>query len=584
MSALYFYTDETSRDILLEDQQKIILIGGDFGHGNFGDVLQHITSVNIAKASKRFATVSIMAANAIGFKEFPEWARRSYGTDAIIFVADYPLILDEASPVLVPLGDIRNLSAVHLYGGGFLNDMWGDFVLGVTEYFLNLAPHATYLVSGQQITHPYQSRVAKHIEAFKPALFGVRDELSRQWLRDSGFDPLYSFDDATEALIDLEKKLPLQRGSGLLMHLNASDYTGRGTGLRSLHNDLMQLSTHMGTSSKVTLFQAFRDTRHEVNDSLETLKQLDFQFPFNDLRLVGLASLAYGNTTSSVIEPIQGEIGYSCSYHVALLLQLAGIPCWLRSNNPFYDQKSRALQVTQDIGSFLREPLLADHRSNLERRAEWRIAFDKALEGVADARQVSRITPSEGGPAPWPFFFKGRPTVDEKLNSIQEQNRQLVEQLEGLSAQLTEVGREAHAQRQRAEAIEERLHHPENDNQQLVERLEGVNMQLTKVGHEAHTQRQRAEAAEEQLHHFENGNQQLVEQLAEQLSQMVQSRSWRLTRPLRAAARFIAQGHFDSRGQIGLYGAAQRIGWRLPIPAGLRRKIGSLLTKFRRKD
>ena len=578
MSPIYLYTDEASRDVLLDDQQKIILIGGDFGYGNFGDVLQHINSVNIARKSKRFSTVSVMAANAIGFKEFPEWAMQSYGTDAIIFVADYPLILDEASPALVPLGEIRNLSAVHLYGGGFLNDMWGNFVLGVTEYFLSLAPHATYLVSGQQITHPYQSRVAKHIEAYKPTLFGVRDGLSRQWLRDAGFDPLYSFDDATEALIDLTEKLPLQRGSGLLMHINASDYTGRGTGVRSLHHDLIQLSARTGKTSKVTLFQAFRDVRHEVNDSLETLKQLDFQFPFSDLRLVGIAALAYGDKTHNVIEPIQGEIGYSCSYHVAMWLQLAGIPCWLRSSNPFYDQKSRALQVTQDLESFLDEPRLADHRSNLERRAQWRAAFDKALESADEVRQVSRITPSEGGTAPWPFFFKGRPTVDEKLNSAQEQNRQLVERLEGLSTQLTEVGHEAHAQRQRADAAEDRLQRAESDNRQLVERLAGLSAQLTEVGHEAHAQRQRADAAEERLQRAESDNRQLVERF----DQMVQSRSWRLTRPLRAAARFVAHGHFDSRGQIGLYGVTQRIGRRLPIPAGLRKKIGSLLAEFRR--
>ena len=182
MNPIYLYTDAASRDVLLNDQQKIILIGGDFGYGNFGDVMQHVNSVNIANKSKRFSTVSVMSANAIGFKEFPVWARQSYGTDAIVFVADYPLILDETSPELVPLCEIRNLSVIHLYGGGFLNNIWGDYVLGVAEYFLNLAPHVKYLVSGQQITHPYQFRVASHVAMYQPALFGVRDGLSRQLL------------------------------------------------------------------------------------------------------------------------------------------------------------------------------------------------------------------------------------------------------------------------------------------------------------------------------------------------------------------------------------------------------------------
>ena len=544
MSPIYLYTNEASRNTLLDDSQKIILIGGDFGYGNFGDVLQHINSLNIARKSKRFSTVSVMAANAIGFKEFPEWAKQRYGTDAIIFVADYPLILAEDSPALVPLGEIRNLSVVHLYGGGFLNNMWGDFVLNVTEYFLNLTPESTYLASGQQITHPYQTRVAQHVEAYKPALFGVRDELSRQWLSDAGFNPQYSFDDATEALIGLTEKLQLKRGAGLLMHINGSDYTGRGKGLKGLEKDLKQLSGHTGKTSTITLLQAFRDSRHEVNDSLETLKQLDFKFPFSDIRLIGLAALAYGDDSQSVLEPIQGDIGYSCSYHVALWLQLAGIPCWLRSNNPFYDQKSSALQVTQGLESFLDEPLLADHRINLEKRAQWRAAFDKALESAPEVRQIINITPCEGGPTPWPFFFKGRPSVDERLISAQEHNRNLVEQLERLSTQQTEVSHEAHTQRKRTEAAEERARHTEITNRELVVR---------------------------------------IDQMGERCNQIFQSRSWRLTRPLRALARFVAHGRFDSKGQIGLFGAALRIGRSLRILPIMRTGLGTLLEKFRRQ-
>ena len=408
MNPIYLYTDATSRDVLLNDQQKIILIGGDFGYGNFGDVVQHVNSVNIANKSKRFSTVSVMSANAIGFKAFPVWARQSYGTDAIVFVADYPLILDETSPELVPLCEIRNLSVIHLYGGGFLNNMWGDYVLGVAEYFLNLAPHVKYLVSGQQITHPYQSRVATHVAMYQPALFGVRDGLSRQLLSDAGFDPLFSFDDATEALIELTEKLPLVRGSGLLMHINASDYTARSTGVQSLSNDLSQLSAHLGKSPRVTLFQAFRDTRYEVNDSLETVKRLDFLFPFRDIRLVGLAAMAYGDQAQSVLEPIQGDFGYSCSYHVALWLQLAGIPCWLRCDNPFYNQKAKALQIIQDIESFLEEPHLANHHSNLEKRAQWQAAFDKELKMLLRCKKLVALHLVNVDPPLGPFSSKAR--------------------------------------------------------------------------------------------------------------------------------------------------------------------------------
>ncbi|VVN35076.1 hypothetical protein [Pseudomonas fluorescens] len=580
MSHFYLYTDEVSRDVLLGAQQKIILIGGDFGYSNFGDVLQHVNSLNFARKSKRFSTVSVMAASAIGSKEFPEWASQSYATDAIIYIADYPLILDEASPTLVPLGEIRNLSIVHLYGGGFLNAMWGDFVLGVTEYFLNLAPHARYVVSGQQITPPYQSRVARHIEAFKPALFGVRDELSSQCLNDAGFAPQFSFDDATETLVSLAKKLPMERGAGLLMHLNVSDYTANDSSIKGLRSDLKRLSTISDAQAEVTLFQAFRDSRQEVVDSREALKYLDIHFPFNDVRMLDLAALAYGEDCRQITRPIRGELGYSCSYHVTLWLQLAGIPCWLRSSNPFYDQKSKALQVTQDLESFLKAPRLADHRSNLDRRAQWLDAFEKVIESTPEVRQVCKIAQPEGGPAPWPFFFKGSPTLEEKLDQankdsrdsrlraeaaegklhqLHEQNLALNERIQKLSAHLTEVGNEAHTQRQRAEI--------------LNERIQKLSAHLTEVGNEAHTQRQRAEMAEERLLHSISDNQQPVEQDSRGLS-----------RPMRALVRYFEHGHFDAKGHVGLYALAQKIGRRLPIPVGLRSRVGRLLTQLRRKE
>lgn len=465
MKHCYLYADEASQTVLLNEQQKIILIGSDFGYGNFGDIIQHVNSVNIAKQAG-FCTVSVMAANAIGFKSFPAWARGTYETDAIIFIADYPLVLDENAPHLKPVREIHNIAVIQLYGGGFLNEMWGDYVLSISEYFLKLSPSASYLFSGQQITAPYHLKVIEHIKEFKPTLFGVRDDLSGQLLCEAGFKPDFSFDDATEGLINLSTSLPLSRGEGLLMHLNISDYTGRFSNFDSFHQDLTQLSLYARKTSSLTLFQAFRDRRHEVNDSLESIKQLDVLFPFNDFRLINLAGLSLNkNEKTTLFAPIQGSMGFSCSYHVALWLQLTGIPCWLWSNNPFYDQKMKALQVTQSLEDFLKEPLLADHQTNLERRSQWRTFLHETLLRTPQVKNVVKPLSLAEGPAPWPFFYKGKPTIEDKLrnasNTIQIQNGQI----EGLNGQLTELGHEIHT---------------------LYDRIEGLNSQLTELGHEIH--------------------------------------------------------------------------------------------------
>lgn len=525
MSPIYIYADAASRNILSSDRQKIVCIGGDFGYGNFGDVLQHVNSLKAAKKTKRFATVSFMAANAIGFKEFPACTRNNYGADAIVFVSDYPLVFDDSSPHLELIDVIHNIAAIHLYGGGFLNNMWGDYVLGITEHLLRLARGATYVVSGQQVTAPYQRRVLEHINEFKPTFFGVRDELSQQLLRDVGFDADISFDDATEALLDLTQTLPLQRGKGLLMHVNASDYTAHdGFGLG---DELEMLKLSRWGGSEVALFQAFRDPRHEVCDARETIKKLDVAFPFSDLRLIELASLVYGGKPGDLTRPIIGDIGYSCSYHVALWLQLSGIPCWLRSSNPFYDQKSRALQVTQELDSFLAEPRLADHRSNLERRAAWNEKLHSFMLQIPEVFNTCTFTDDGKGPAPWPFFYKGRLTLQEKLLEKEKPDRWQGDSAEG-SRRDTSMAR--------------------GNFEQLHGRVEALTGQLTEVGNEAHRQRDRAEGSERDLGIARCELDLLhrrVEALTGHLASIHDSKSWRLTRGLRVLGRLF-------RGEFGL--------------------------------
>ena len=563
LSALYLYADEVSREVLRGDLDKVILLGGDFGYGNFGDIMQHANGLRIVKDAKRFATVSILAANAIGFKDFPTWARKSYGADAIIYVSDYPLILDGDSPGLNLLVEVNHVAAIYMYGGGFLNSKWGDFVLGVAEYFLRLMPNAEYLVSGQQVTHPYQLRVAQHIRSFKPTLFGVRDEMSYQWLQASGADALFSFDDATEPLVDLASELRVQPGPGVLLHLNSSGYSASEAASHAIADDMARLRRSAWGQSECTIFQAFRDPRHEVHDSRETVKKLDQSFPFYDLRTIELAQLAYPGLPQALERPIVGNMAYSCSYHVALWLQLAGIPCWLRSENLFYSQKSKALQVNQSLEDFLEAPSLADHRVNLERRQIWLHTLRMKLDELPAQRGICRIPQKESGPLSWPFFYKGRPSIDERLadeerraglarDHAQSEIGMLNERIEALSTHITEVGRELHQQRMRAEAVTLARDHAQSEVSLLGERVEALSALITEVGNELHQHRERAEVA------VRNWNTAQLE-----LERLTTSRSWKITMPLRALMRYVRYGHFDTHGLIGLRELIRRVVGRI---------------------
>jgi hypothetical protein len=578
MSNIYLYTDESSLHILSDQEQKIVLIGGDFGYGNFGDVLQHLSAIRIVNETGRYAVISVIAANAISFPGFPEWAKTVYGVDSIIYVADNPLILDEHSPKLKAVREIRNLSAVYLYGGGFLNNMWGDYVLSVVSYFLRIKPGINYVVSGQQVTAPFQGNVVKHVTEFAPKLFGVRDEISLQQLREAGMDCHFSFDDATETLIDLTKQARLQRGKGLLLHLNSSDYTANIALQRGIGYEMSILNASPSAVCGVTLFQAFRDARQDVIDSTETIKKLDTQFPFYDLRVIDLLGLIYKRKDAHTNLEIIGDFGYSCSYHVTLWLQLSGIPCWLRSSNLYYDQKARALQVVQGLEEFMKEPQLADHRNNLDRRAEWRSLLLQELSNLSEMCNICKLPNTTCGPAPWPFFFKGTPTYQEKLSDInreayQERERadtaeqkyaearteiqKYAKQIDGLTSLLNQAEFNVQQQRERADAAEQIFAEAKNEIDNLSGRIEALSAQLTEVGYEAHKRRTRIDELTVQLTKVNNEVQQQRKHAKEnlhrlnstelKLADIYRSRSWRLTIPLRKLPRFMKSLPFRSR-------------------------------------
>jgi hypothetical protein len=527
MSNIFLYADESSQKVLAGESQKIISIGSDFGYGNFGDVLQHINALRAIKSSGRHDTISVLAANAISSQSFPSFVPSAYKTDAVVFVADYPLVLSGSDPKLNLVGEIRNVAGLCLYGGGFLNAMWGNFVLTVVEYFLHRVKSINYWVSGQQITSPFETRVVEHIKAFRPKLFGVRDEVSAQLLLDQGFASDFSFDDSTEALAGLAYRLSIRRGQGLALHLNSSDYTANTSLEIGLGRELASVAGHGAANHEVTVFQAFRDIRQDVFDTSETIKRLDYLFPFHNHRTIDLVGLLFSQSAGKDTITLDLEFGYSCSYHVALLLQLAGIPCWLRSSNTFYDQKSRALQVTQGLEEFLGSPKLADHSFNLERRLAWNEKLHLHLQGIEPVANCLRFEKIEDGPAPWSFYYKGRPTLQERLSEAEKANQW---------------------HRERAEGAERDLGLVRGENAELHGRVEALSAQLTEIGDEAHRQRERAEGAERDLGLIRGEDAELhgrVEALSTQLSAILASRSWRLTRGLRVLGRLF-------RGEFGL--------------------------------
>ncbi|MCK9247074.1 MAG: hypothetical protein M0P11_09015 [Anaerolineaceae bacterium] len=559
MNNFYLYADKESLEVLSSASPKIIAVGGDFGYGNFGDILQHIgTLKSIQKNGLKVA--SVMTSSAISHKDFPSWARLAYQTDAILFISDYPLLLSKEDPEITLVLEIRGIAGITLYGGGFLNEKWGNHALSVVEHFLRRTNNIPYWVSGQQITKPFEKRVIEHINEFKPSLFAVRDEQSLHALSNIGFEADYSFDDATEELLKLCGRIPARRGDGLFIHLNSSDYTANASLQDGLGSELARLAGNGRGHRNVTVFQAFRDTRIDVFDTMETIKQLDHLFPFSDVRLIQLVNLLFDRSAVALEQLLEANFGYSCSYHVTLWLQLAGIPCWLRSSNPFYDQKSRALQVSQSLDEFIRSPRLADHGLNLERRAAWNEKFQRHLSSIEPVDNFIRFQEPADGPAPWPFFYEGKPSLQEKLDDaieVQTWHRERAEaaekqlaalniRVDTLSTELANASQAGQAERERADAAE-------RARGELEGRVLALTVRLTEVGNLVHNQRAQLDVVEYETHAHAQANQELQRQVVElqgqlqaltsQLHQILRTWSWRITRGFRGVAR-VLRGDF----------------------------------------
>ncbi|WP_143750062.1 hypothetical protein [Caballeronia ptereochthonis] len=543
-----------------------------------------MNSISFHQEMGRYRCIIVMTVDAMGDSGFPEFVRQAYKADGVLFVSPAPLDLADSGVGLQPVRTIRNVGAMHLYGGGFLNDKWGDFVLGVTEHLLQVLQPSVYVASGEQVTTPFEKRVVDHIRTYRPSLFGVRDELSRKWLTEAGYEPSFSFDDATEALHTLTANLPLRRGPGLFVHLNVSGYTANAPDRTGIPRELQTLQSRLGPGAPLTLLQAYSDRRLEVFDSRESIKELERAFPFNDYRTLELAQLAY-QSWPALSEPVVGEIAYSCSYHVALWLQLAGIPCWLRGSNLFYQQKRAALQVDQDFDSFIREPKLVDHSTNLERRGAW---LEKLRSVMKDAPSFQRSfdLPLPEVPQSSHWRFKGN-----RMRQWQEQAQWSHQHIATLTSRVAELDTFGQSEHRRADELNAELQNTQQTMQEERERFEqalqtekvrvdelsaeaersrgqifALTAKVTDLGSKVRTERQHLDEARDEVSRYYaqtrtltstlEAEQRRVTALTQQVAsieeltqranraqalsdQITHSRTWRWTKPLRFGARVL---------------------------------------------
>jgi hypothetical protein len=354
---------------------SVILIGGSLGYPNFGDILQLKGAIKWHKEKTLLEPIVVFQLQSIRDCQFLEQVRQWFNVTAVLFFSQGKIDPRDVEGLgLAPIAAGFQIPYLHLYGGGFLNNWWGQNILALVELMHALFGVAHYVVSGQQIAPAFANSLSKHFKRYPPLIVGARDHLSLEILQSLGVPAEYSFDDAFEPLSDLVslKDNFYFKSNQILIHLNASSYTKYEKDEGDLKSILINTELYLDIIRKnigknleeteVVLLHAYHHSNpHYINDTLKITWLLEERFPFFKYSVVDLAKVALElwsaepNLPKVSVSP--NALAISSSYHVTVFCGLLKIPCFLHEFNSYYSQKKQGLGLTaENIKNFFESP------------------------------------------------------------------------------------------------------------------------------------------------------------------------------------------------------------------------------------
>ncbi|SNB46630.1 hypothetical protein [Geobacter sp. DSM 9736] len=398
---IFMYGDQHTADILQTDVPKVILFGGYLGYNNFGDILQLKEAIKFHESVTKLTPVVICHINSIPDDYFQHRLRNWFNAAAFIFVHDHPMNnLEMLNLCLVEKSfPIKNM---HLYGGGFLNRYWGEYFLKLVEGLIQNFKVDNYVISGQQVDAALKSRLASHFQKCKPCLIGARDYESQAIINSCGFKCEFSFDDASNIIDAWGLRKPHDQTAGpqqpIFIHLNTSKYTCNSTEenkkeLDRLKQVLKTLSETFAQHEPVVL-NAYSEYRASVKDSLSSIVSLEDSFPFNNYRVIDIAHLALlhdpmcKDADSDLVGFGRG-VAFSSSYHTAVFCNMLKTPCYMISENDYYNQKREGLGEARTLEQFLSDPSALSFGSLMDQRDDWLKKLDMFFRNV-DRRSTGK--------------------------------------------------------------------------------------------------------------------------------------------------------------------------------------------------
>lgn len=497
----FFFLDQASQKILKNDRPKVLLYGGDSGNGNFGDILQLKSTIAFHRKKSGLLPVVLFDVGNVSDAGYVERMKDFYGVDAIVLMSSEFYDFSQGGIDLHPLREIRDLSLLHFYGGGMLNEFWGEEVLHRLQYLIEAFKIDRYVVSGQQIDPNFVNRLEKFLAKFPPLMFGVRDDISLEAVKRIYPTVRFSFDDAVEPLQTIVSRIPQKGKKHLVGHFNTSYYTANESNLDAIIGYFKALKTRY-PNKPLTLINAFSTLNFDVYDTLRSLTLMGDRFPYGSYRLVDGAKLAYRLKVEEMAW-LRGEMCITTSYHVALFMLLAGTPVWLAGNNAFYRHKRKALGIERSFDEFVKSPTLPDLKERLKERRIWHEHLRdkiKALESVENVRRW-RTRKRDGKPF---AVLSGRAVALERFEEVVKSNKWFERQIQNYRHTIEEKNKDI---QQKAEAIQWFERQIQNYQKTLEGKEEGIRWLQEQIRNYQNT----LQMKEESLHRLEE-NLQILEE------------------------------------------------------------------------
>jgi hypothetical protein len=335
----------------------VVLVGSYDGSGNYGDIAQLGAALDLVER----LGPGIVALPVLERRHLADHRKLSaQGMDP-----SFPLFFDpegELEDDLLPLAAPIELAfaATYLYGGGYLNRLWGARKLAMADAADSLLAAAGIaspyrLCSGLQVDPQWIAEIGDGGAAALRGcdLLGARDPGSRLAL--TGLSPKASAIETGDDAIGVLGQLPdSDDPPGDLDRLRVNVHfaphgwvTERPRAVLDFYAELLgELGRLSGLPVLARPLLAYQDERIDELPAVERLRDacVGSGVEVAEPRLLRPSDL-------DALAPWlrQASLSVSCSYHVALTSLMLAVPALIVADNPYYEQKAAGLREAFDL-------------------------------------------------------------------------------------------------------------------------------------------------------------------------------------------------------------------------------------------